>query len=307
MNNVDTAQGISNIEVYRRRIESGITANLEWLVQGPLCQAFSYSLLETSSNRFRSILTLMTGKAAGGDVDLMDAAVGVECLVTAAKTADDLPSMDNSSLRERMPSVHMKFGSATGLLVVFSLISAANRCFARQAKVCQEHLEAGSSSVAERFVEVVDLVGRKIGASGACLGQYWDLHVAPPQPESRMVEIIDAKTGALYEMAAEVGWLFGFGELSLRGSVGEAGERLGRIMQMQDDVADRNEDAALDRPANLAAAFGCAAAESRIRAEIHEFELLISSMPFDSSDLRSLSGRVLAHFDSNRAAASAAC
>lgn len=53
--------------------------------------------------------------------DAMDAALAMEFMHTASLVIDDLPCMDNDSLRRGRPSVHVQFGEAVAQLVSVSL------------------------------------------------------------------------------------------------------------------------------------------------------------------------------------------
>jgi geranylgeranyl diphosphate synthase type II len=249
----------------------------------------------------------MTAKAASKGVDVMSAAIGIEYFVIAAKTADDLPSMDNSPERGKVQSVHQKFGYATSLLVTYALIAAGFQSLARQSEYCLDQFPESVGGMVKRFASTLQFAAFKIGASGACLGQFLDINTIDKPDESRIIEIIDAKTSGLYEMACDVGWAFGGGCQEWTFHIRELGKRLGRIMQMQDDLSDMEQDAALGRQANLANVYSYQKAEMLLRKEIEDYNRILKEIPSDTSELELLPLPILASINSYRQAAQESC
>ena len=86
-----------------------------------------YSVLGCGQ-RLRPILSLRTARALDceGPNPLRPAAA-VELLHCASLIIDDLPCMDNDSVRRNRASVHVQFGEATAILAAFALVALAAR------------------------------------------------------------------------------------------------------------------------------------------------------------------------------------
>ncbi|MEG1479856.1 MAG: polyprenyl synthetase family protein [Kiritimatiellia bacterium] len=69
--------------------------------------------------RIRPILTLLCAEACGADgsADALHAAVAIELLHSYTLVHDDLPAMDNDTLRRGQPTVWAKYGEGNAILV----------------------------------------------------------------------------------------------------------------------------------------------------------------------------------------------
>ncbi len=100
----------------RDRVEQGLAASVSpaacQAVPGALNEALAYPLL-AGGKRLRPLLVLAGAEAVGGDADsALIAALAVECVHTYSLVHDDLPSMDDDSLRRGRPTTHIVFGEA---------------------------------------------------------------------------------------------------------------------------------------------------------------------------------------------------
>ena len=78
-------------------------------------KAMRYSLC-AGGKRIRPVLTLAFSKMLGGDFeDALEVGCAIECIHTYSLIHDDLPCMDNDSLRRGMPTCHKAFGESTAL------------------------------------------------------------------------------------------------------------------------------------------------------------------------------------------------
>jgi geranylgeranyl diphosphate synthase type II len=60
-----------------------------------------------------------------GRVDALDLGVAVESVHAASLVFDDLPSMDDGTLRRGQPTLHLRFGESTAILAAVALINRA--------------------------------------------------------------------------------------------------------------------------------------------------------------------------------------
>ena len=95
----------------------------------------------------------------------MPTAVALEMIHTMSLIHDDLPSMDNDSLRRGKPTNHVLYGEDVAILAGDALTSESFEHVARFTKGIQ----------AERTVEVIRRLGNSVGAYGLAGGQVMDL------------------------------------------------------------------------------------------------------------------------------------
>ena len=158
--------------------------------QAGLAEAMRYSLL-AGGKRIRPQLVLEFCRISGGDpIDALPVACAVEMLHTYSLIHDDLPCMDNDSLRRGRPTNHVVYGECTATLAGDALQAEAFGTILR------------SSLSAERRVRCAEHLANAVGLDGMCGGQYLDMlgegKILSP---AELDEINSRKTGALLTAA----------------------------------------------------------------------------------------------------------
>jgi geranylgeranyl pyrophosphate synthase len=199
---------------------SGATSRLPGLA--------SYSLTG-GGKRIRPFLVRAACAANGGEPSrCLHAAVAVEMIHTYSLIHDDLPCMDDDDLRRGRPSLHRAEGSSDAQAVL-----------------------AGDRLLVEAFAELllsplppalVSIMVQKLArAAGACFlvgGQHMDIH-PPADPTRAWAEkMIDGKTSAMIRASLELGALSGGFDREVLSAVSKAGDRLGLLFQLTDDILD---------------------------------------------------------------------
>ena len=111
-------------------IRLAVDARIDDLIAGwqghpLLLEAMAYAV-RAGGKRMRPILASATCQAFGGRAsDALDLGCAVELIHAYSLVHDDLPSMDNDLLRRGLPTVHVKYGEAMGILVGEALQAAA--------------------------------------------------------------------------------------------------------------------------------------------------------------------------------------
>src|ERR1044071_1004028 len=143
-----------------------------------LHDGMSYSLLG-GGKRLRPILCLASAEAVGGDRrDAMSAACAIELIHTYSLIHDDLPAMDNDTMRRGRPTLHVVAGEGMAILAGDGLLTEAFHLLAREPRTSDSH-------VAARKLRVIEVVAHAAGAAGMVGGQAIDLAcVTPPQTEA---------------------------------------------------------------------------------------------------------------------------
>ena len=151
-----------------------------------LADAMKYSFF-AGGKRIRPVLTLAFGDALGLDKKVvMPFAFGLECIHTYSLIHDDLPSMDNDSLRRGKPTCHVKYGEATALLAGDALLNFAF-----------EHILGVVSTKNE--INALKCLADCSGYSGMVSGQVSDKESenATDKNENKLFETYELKTGKL--------------------------------------------------------------------------------------------------------------
>ena len=102
----------------RERVERALTDALPPEIAWPetIHRAVRYSLL-AGGKRLRPILCLASAEAVGGDRALaLPAACAIELIHTYSLIHDDLPAMDNDTMRRGRPTLHVVAGEGMAIL-----------------------------------------------------------------------------------------------------------------------------------------------------------------------------------------------
>jgi len=181
--------------------------------------------------RIRPIVTLVACRVAGGDPDLaLEPGCALELIHTYSLVHDDLPALDNDSLRRGRPTVHCAFDEALAILVGDALFTEAFGVLSRFPH---------GDDFAGRRAEACALVARATGSLGMVGGQVEDLEATGALPEAgRLERVHQAKTGALLSAAVELGAVVAGASQELRGHYKRFGQGLGLLFQVADDILD---------------------------------------------------------------------
>ncbi len=226
------------------RARGSIEARLESLVPPEtaepkgLHRAMRFSLF-APGKRLRPVLTLATASAFGGAEEAaLDPACAVEMVHTASLILDDLPCMDDATLRRGRPANHRLHGEATATLAAVALLNRAYGVLAE------------SSELSPRVrTGLVALLSRAIGSNGAVAGQCRDLDGSEVCDVETLSQVEGLKTSALFIAAVESGALVaGLADEELE-PIRRFAWDLGLAFQLRDDWIDavgRRETAGKD-------------------------------------------------------------
>jgi len=190
-------------------------------------QAMRYSLM-AGGKRIRPLLALLFAKQLDADLDLvLPAACAVEMIHTYSLIHDDLPCMDNDTLRRGKPTNHVIYGECTATLAGDAL----------QALAFSQILS--SELPPERAVNCARILADAAGCKGMCLGQYLDmLGEGKNLTAEELDRINNNKTGALLSCACEIGVAAAGGTETQRRAAEQFGYKLGLAFQIRDDILD---------------------------------------------------------------------
>ena len=209
--------------------------------------AMRYSLL-AGGKRIRAALVLEFCRICGGDTEsAMDIACAVEMLHTYSLIHDDLPCMDNDSLRRGKPTNHVVYGECVATLAGDAL----------QAEAFRRILSSSVSDMAR--LRCAGLLADAVGLDGMCGGQYLDmLGEGEKLTVSQLDAINSRKTGALLAASCAMGVAAADGTEDQENAARRYGELIGLAFQIRDDMLD-----VLSTESELGKPIGSDAAENK--------------------------------------------
>jgi geranylgeranyl pyrophosphate synthase len=196
----------------------------------PVGDAIAYSL-RGGGKRLRGLLLLAAHRAAGGLDDATPLAAAVEVVHAYSLVHDDLPCMDNETVRRGRPTVHVAFGVAAATAAGLAMVPLA---------VC-------ALTDAARHLRLPDTLARRIvrelmqasGAGGMIGGQLLDLEGEGKAVGLGALERVHlAKTGALIAASARIGGVAAGADPAREAALDRFGTALGLAFQIADDVLD---------------------------------------------------------------------
>jgi geranylgeranyl diphosphate synthase type II len=232
----------------REQIEAGLD---RYLPSPPACprpvyEAMRYSL-RAGGKRLRPILTLAAAETVAQRSSseswtraiefALPAACAIEFIHTYSLIHDDLPAMDDDSLRRGQPTNHIVHGEGMAILAGDGLLTEAFSLMANEPR---------DASVAARKLTAVAIVAGAAGAMGMVGGQAIDLQAvgsAATFDAASLEDMHARKTGALIRAAAACGAVMAGADEAVVRAVDEYGRQVGLAFQIVDDILDVESDA----------------------------------------------------------------
>lgn len=214
-------------EMTERRLETllaGRTPQLLW-------DSMRYSVA-AGGKRLRPALNLMGAELGGTPAEeTLDIACAIEMIHTYSLIHDDLPALDNDSLRRGKPTNHVVFGEAQAILAGDGLLNYAYEVMLANAAAHGENLAA--------HLEAVSIVAKSAGVGGMIAGQVVDVDLEGKPMGSQELDYIHAhKTGDMITGALLAGLALSRpGEAEQR-ALRSYGEGIGLVFQIVDDILD---------------------------------------------------------------------
>jgi geranylgeranyl diphosphate synthase, type II len=207
------------VEDYLERLDFGADHRAARLVE-----AMRYSLL-AGGKRIRPVLTLATAQSRGADpAAVLPAAASLELVHTYSLIHDDLPAIDDDTLRRGRSTCHVEFGEDIAIL-------AGDGLFAEAFHVLLTRQQGDPGELLAAVTEIAAATG----VQGMVGGQYMDVAgVAATDEDLRTLHAL--KTGRLIEAAVVCGAV-------LTGAEDAAPYRafaaeVGLLFQIVDDILD---------------------------------------------------------------------
>lgn len=192
-------------------------------------EAMAYSLL-AGGKRIRPMIALGVCDALGGDEqDALYFGCAIEMIHTYSLIHDDLPCMDNDTLRRGMPTCHVKYGEAYALLAGDGLLTYAFYYITKNVK---------DPVKAYNFIKYLSFGA---GIDGMVGGQCDDIKAESEKTDLDGLEHIHArKTGMLINAAGAAGAIAAGKDADY---VCDYTKSIGLAFQIKDDILDVEGDA----------------------------------------------------------------
>jgi geranylgeranyl pyrophosphate synthase len=238
------------LDLRRRAVDQALQRYLPTADAAPaiLCDAMRYSVM-AGGKRLRPLLALGAAEAVAAQIAMADgaarelalpAACALELIHTYSLVHDDLPAMDNDTLRRGRPTAHVAFGEGQAILSGDALHTEAFHLLAREPQA--DATDVPVHELAARKLRTIEVIAQAAGAAGMAGGQALDLQAiapgAPPLGPAGLREMHERKTGALIRAAATAGAIMAGAPAPMLEAIDRFGLHLGLAFQIVDDILD---------------------------------------------------------------------
>ena len=197
--------------------------------KSPLISPMKYGII-SGGKKIRSTVILNAGKIFNlSEKKLINICAAVECIHSYSLIHDDLPCMDDDSMRRGKPSTHIKFGEASAILAGNSLLTLAFEIIADKSFLLNPKLKN----------EIIRSLAFFSGHTGVAGGQELDLKFENKKKNLKQILLMQKKkTGKLFNFC-----LYAIGVLANKNEkekffLSNLGEEIGLLFQFADDLLD---------------------------------------------------------------------
>lgn len=197
-----------------------------------ICDSMNYSVM-AGGKRIRPVLALECCRLCCGDYKKATAfACALEIIHSYSLIYDDLPCMDNDTMRRGKPTNHVVFGEDIALMAGMGLYCRAFEI------VTDTYKEFGLTEA--QLIDGIKALLKASGMNGIVLGQVLDIdNVAGKHTDLDYIQRVhDYKTSAMLEASSEVGAICGGANEKQRAALLEYSKNIGLAFQIRDDILD---------------------------------------------------------------------
>ena len=198
-----------------------------------LVEAMRYSAIG-GGKAFRAFLVLTVGEMLGLKKEsAVEIACALEMVHTYSLIHDDLPAMDNDTMRRGKPTNHVQFDEATAILAGDALLTNAFEVLSSP--------EIGLD--AEVRCQLVNFLAKMAGKYGMCGGQMLDLIGEKEILNLEEIKRLQTKkTGALLRFAVVASAIAVGTDEATKKALEKYADCIGLMFQMTDDILDIEGD-----------------------------------------------------------------
>ena len=214
---------------------------LEEGYQKTVIQAMNYSL-NAGGKRLRPLFMKEVYTLFGGKEEVIEPFMAaIEMIHTYSLVHDDLPAMDNDTMRRGKETTWKVYGDGMGILAGDGLLNLAF-------ETALKAFSLGDTGAQERIVQALQVLFRKAGIYGMIGGQTADVEAEEQQTPVTMEQILfihEHKTAALIQASMMVGAILGNATKEQLQAVEKCAYNIGIAFQVQDDILDVIGDTAV--------------------------------------------------------------
>lgn len=175
----------------------------------------------------------VSGSTLAVDASLDRAAAAVELIHAYSLVHDDLPCMDDDTLRRGRPTAHVQFDEATAMLAGDAMQPLAFELLAEMPIAPALALQA------------TRVLARAAGSLGMAGGQAIDLHSVGRQlGRDELQTMHSMKTGAMLACSVTLGGIVAGASSTVRQALDDYAQAVGLAFQVVDDILDVTADSA---------------------------------------------------------------
>jgi farnesyl diphosphate synthase len=191
--------------------------------------SMKYGLLP-GGKKIRSKILIDVGKIFNLNYrSLIRIGAAVECIHAYSLIHDDLPCMDNDSIRRGKLSTHKKFGESTAVLAGNSLLTLAFEILSDKSLLLKENTK----------VKLINLISECSGHTGIAGGQYLDLNYERKKIiKKKIIDMQIKKTGKLFAFCCIAPAIISNKNKKVIRLFEKIGYEIGLLFQITDDLID---------------------------------------------------------------------
>ena len=212
-----------------RKIDQFLIEFLKKQQSSLLVKPMKYGVI-SGGKKIRSTIIFDAGKIFNiSEKKLINICAAVECIHSYSLIHDDLPCMDNDTIRRGKPATHIKFGEASAVLAGSSLLTLAFEIIADKKYL----LSAKAKN------EIIKFLSCCSGHTGIAGGQELDLKFENKKKGiNQIIDMQKKKTGKLFNFC-----LYAVGVVAKKNTkdklfLSNLGEEVGLLFQLADDFLD---------------------------------------------------------------------
>ena len=217
------------LSINAKKIDKFLIRYLKSQNSSSLTQPMKYGVI-SGGKKIRSTLILDTGRLFNiSEKKLINICAAVECIHSYSLIHDDLPCMDNDSIRRGKPSTHIKYGEASAVLAGSSLLTLAFEIIADKKYKLNSKFKN----------EIIYSLANCSGHTGIAGGQELDLKFENKKKYiSRIIDMQKKKTGKLFNFCLYAVAVMAKKNKKERIFLSKLGEDIGLLFQFADDFLD---------------------------------------------------------------------
>jgi len=212
-----------------RKIDQFLIKFLKKQQSSLLVKPMKYGVI-SGGKKIRSTIIFDAGKIFNiSEKKLINICAAVECIHSYSLIHDDLPCMDNDTIRRGKPATHIKFGEASAVLAGSSLLTLAFEIIADKKYLLSPKAKN----------EIIKFLSSCSGHTGIAGGQELDLKFENKKKGiNQIIDMQKKKTGKLFNFC-----LYAVGVVAKKNTkdklfLSNLGEEIGLLFQLADDFLD---------------------------------------------------------------------